>query len=116
MMSEKFSRDESSGEAYDRRDPSPESAMSPKEQILSLKEDIKQAETQIKLLSKEFEAMAEDDHPASRAQLEEAISKIDDLRTEQGIVRDKILAIIDQMDKLDAENLTAQLRKPEMKN
>lgn len=116
MMSEKFSSNELGGEAYDRRDSSPESSMTPKEQILSIKEDIKAAEIKIKKLTAEFEAMAEDDHPTSRVELEAAIAKIEDLRTDQGIMRDKILAIINQMDKLDVENLTTELNRPERQN
>lgn len=116
MMSEKFSPEEAGREIYDRRDPSPESAMMPKEQMLAIRAEIKNLEEKIGSLVQDFEEMSEDDYPSSRIQLEEAVAKIDDLRAEQEILRDKILTIIDQMDKLDIENLTTGLRKLEIKN
>jgi len=111
MAFEKFNN--TSAEGFDKADSTPEAALLPREKELKLKKEIKESYLNLKKLTQEFDYLSEEDYFETREKLQSVLNNIQDVKTEQQILSDKLERVLRVKDEFSVESLQEQLNNEE---
>jgi ElaB/YqjD/DUF883 family membrane-anchored ribosome-binding protein len=111
MSLEKFNN--TSADNFDKLDSTPEAALLPKERELKLQKEVKESYLKLKKLMQEFGYLSEEDYFETREKLQSVLNNIQDVKTEQQILSDKLEEVIKVKDEFSVESLQEQLNNEE---